>query len=257
MSNSGQQNWIAQVISSIGEVVKQADSNTKLLAVILIAGIFFLTFIAASGAEGTLRYIVVIAAVIIVLFGLYLAGSLEKTRLVQGNYYKTVISSSRKQQSKTFDAFISAPMDTSLDGSGNVIGRDQIMKIKTNLERACDFQSIFYAAAEKTRKTDFDLNSAALSKNYEFLAKSKRHIFIFPERKPSSTLVEVGMALALGIPSIWFVKSNVKLPFLLEQAWQSSSTVNSYLPKILVHRYTDTEDIIRFIYDKRNDLTSM
>jgi hypothetical protein len=203
----------------------------------------------------SLRYVVVIAAVVIVLFGLYLAGSLEKTRVVQGNYYKTYIKTSRDKQKKKYDAFISAPMETSLDDSGNVSGRKQIMKIKRYLEDVCGFENIFYAASDKTSKDDFDVNSVALSENYEKLAESKRHIFIFPERKPASTLVEVGMALALGLPSYWFVKRDVKLPFLLEQAWQNSRKT-SYLPRIQVHRYSDIDDILRFISDRREDICS-
>ena len=81
---------------------------------------------------------------------------------------------------------------------------------------------------------------------------TKGHIFFYPERKPASTLVEVGMALALGLPSVWFVKEGVKLPFLLRQAWQHSNR-SSELPRIVVHRYRDLDEISLFISDRKDN----
>ena len=243
---------INRLFSGIANVVKQADSTTKLFAIALLAGIAFLTVLAANETHGAFRLVVVGAALVIVLVTLVLASSLEKIRIVQGNIiYGTTISFLRQPSNKDYDAFISAPMETSLDGNGNVIGRDQIMDIRRHLEDVCRFNNIFYASADKTSKKDFDTNSVALSENFQALKTSRRHIFVFPESKPSSTLVEVGVALALGIPSFWFVKKGVKLPFLLEQAWQNSSLA-SELPKIVVHRYASTDDILRFISDHRD-----
>lgn len=248
-----EKNWISQIFSGIAEVVKQADSTTKLLATIILAAITFLTILALNGVEGYFQFLVVGAAIVIVLFGLYIASSLEKLRIVQGNQVvNSSIASSRKKAEKHYDVFISAPMETSLDHDGNVSGRAKVMDIKRHLEVVYKFENIFYASSDKVSKTEFDNNSVALSQNFKILLSSRKYIFIYPEKKPSSTLVEVGMALALGIPNIWFVKEGVELPFLLRQAWQSSSA-GSELPKIAVHRYSNFDSILAFISD-RSDL---
>ena len=178
--------------------------------------------------------------------------SLEKLRIYRGNeVHEKNISKARK----AYDVFISAPMESSLDHNKRVLGRDQIMQIKRELEDICRFQNIFYAGAQITSESEFDSNSIALSENLKILMNSERYVFVYPEKKPSSTLVEIGIVLALKLPSLWLVKESVELPFLLRQAMQNLS-IESELPKIIVQRYSNTDDILRFIRHRRNSLFS-
>ena len=249
----GKDNWLISIYKGIGGVIKQADTTTKLIGLILLASLSFLTVVAINETVGATRILVIVSIVIITLSSLIIAGSLEKLRIVQGSLVKkTSISIFGDNKKKKRDAFISAPMDSSLDQDQKVTGRSQIMRIKRELEDICRMQNIFYAGSEITSEEEFDPTATALSENFEKLIDSKGHIFFYPERKPASTLVEVGMALALGLPSVWFVKEGVRLPFLLRQAWQNSNR-SSELPKIIVHRYNDMSDISSFISDRKEN----
>lgn len=243
--------WISQVFEGIAKVVKQSDSTTKLLAAIFLGGMVSLTVLAFNGVEGNSKIVVVVVGAIVTLFALAMVGSIEKLRIVQGSVVKrSKISSSITKKRSDYDIFISAPMETSLDGQGNVTGRDQILRIRREIENVCDLYNIFYAAAEKNNEKLFD--RVALSDNFQTLLKSQRHIFVFPEKKAASTLVEVGMALALGKPSLWLVQEGVKLPFLLREAWEKLDE-ETELPKITAYRYKSTDDILKIIADEKDD----
>lgn len=69
------------------------------------------------------------------------------------------------------------------------------------------------------------------------LELSKRFIMVLPDRIYSSALVEAGYALALNIPSVYFIKERVHLPSSLQEVCQNTK-------KVKIYKYEDFDDII-------------
>ena len=62
----------------------------------------------------------------------------------------------------------------------------------------------------------------AIMQDFGALEASAVFIMIFPGSVNSSVIVEAGYALALGKPSIYFVKDKKELPFMLREVAQIS-----------------------------------
>ena len=69
------------------------------------------------------------------------------------------------------------------------------------------------------------------------LELSKRFIMVLPDKIYSSALVESGYALALDIPSVYFIKERVHLPSALQDICQNTK-------KVKIFKYEDFDDII-------------
>ena len=61
----------------------------------------------------------------------------------------------------------------------------------------------------------------SLSEDLEALRRSKYFMLVYPERIVSSVLFEAGLAVALGKPSVYFIRDRRNLPFLMKQAEQA------------------------------------
>jgi hypothetical protein len=116
------------------------------------------------------------------------------------------------------DVFISCPM-TSLPEDGYAKMRKTIEAL-TDAINARGFSA--YSAVRRILTVDsVDPETIAAEQDLPALTQSRNFIMIYPAKILSSCLLEAGYALVAGIPSLYFVKSDDDLPYLLRGAVES------------------------------------
>jgi hypothetical protein len=116
------------------------------------------------------------------------------------------------------DVFISCPM-TSLPDDGYAKMRKTIEGL-TDAMNARGFTA--YSAVRRILTKDHvDPETIAAEQDLPALTTSRNFLMIYPGKILSSCLLEAGYALVAGIPSIYFVKSDDDLPYLLRGAVES------------------------------------
>ena len=99
--------------------------------------------------------------------------------------------------------------------------RTQALTIEKWLQDYCGLRSVFYAGHNLKTKQEFEAEDVSLSEDLEALRRSKYFMLVYPERIVSSVLFEAGLAVALGKPSVYFIRDRRNLPFLMKQAEQA------------------------------------
>jgi hypothetical protein len=105
------------------------------------------------------------------------------------------------------------------------------------------FREVYYAGEHYDSPEIFDPENIAFKQDLGRLSNSKRFMMIFPAPLVSSTLVEAGYALALGIPSHYFVRRKDDLPYMLRKASEADKNIDIYEFKdfgrlrLLIERY--------------------
>lgn len=140
------------------------------------------------------------------------------------------------------DIFISAPMAAYGDDGEVKRHREAILEIKEALRQCCGMDDAFYAGLDISASEQFESEDIAFRKNWKALRESARFVMIWPEKLPSSSLVEAGMAIALGKDCVFFVRDDKHLPFLLRGAPGASRYDG--LPSVKVYEYEDFDDIV-------------
>lgn len=141
-----------------------------------------------------------------------------------------------------WDVFLAAPMAAL--ASEYEQHRSDAMEIVRGLgELGC--RRIYYAGIDRRTTDDFEEHSAALALNHRALQRSRIFILLHPARTQSSTLVEAGIALNLGIPFFLFARDYADLPFLL----QGRNT-----PNLVASTYRSAADVISFLQGHRSIL---
>jgi len=99
--------------------------------------------------------------------------------------------------------------------------RNQALRIEKWLQDYCGFRSLFYAGHNLETKEKFEAEDFSLSEDLQALRRSKYFMLVYPERIVSSVLFEAGLAIALGKPSVYFIRDRSSLPFLMKMAEQA------------------------------------
>lgn len=116
------------------------------------------------------------------------------------------------------DVFISCPM-TSLPEDGYAKMRETIETLSDAMN-AKGFTA--YSAIRRiTLQGNVDPEAIAAENDLPALRASRNFLMIYPGKILSSCLLEAGYALVAGIPSVYFVKSDDDLPYLLRGAVES------------------------------------
>lgn len=139
-----------------------------------------------------------------------------------------------------YDVFIASPMASVASEEDYAKHRNKVLEIEKALMAHCNFRSIFSASRNLPTKADFDANDVALVDDLRAIRESRYFMLLHPERSMSSTVLEAGVALAYGRPSVYFVRSRADLPFLMMQAEQA-------LPGVKIHEYASVADILKLI----------
>jgi pimeloyl-ACP methyl ester carboxylesterase len=99
--------------------------------------------------------------------------------------------------------------------------RNEALAIEKWLREHCGFRSVFYAGQDLKTKKEFEAEDFSLSNDLTELRASKYFMLVYPEKIASSVLFEAGLALALGKPSVYFIRDRRDLPFLMKKAEQA------------------------------------
>ncbi len=99
--------------------------------------------------------------------------------------------------------------------------RNQALKIEKWLQDYCRFRSVFYAGRNLETKDKFEAEDFSLSEDLEALRRSKYFMLVYPDKIVSSVLFEAGLAVALGKPSVYFIRGRSSVPFLMRKAEQA------------------------------------
>ena len=236
---------------NLSKIIASLNTTTQLLGLSLLLSNSILSYIAVN-SEGNIQIVLIVLIGIISLVVLFIAAYLERLRLLKEESSEFCSSSSKKNDRKDitsvsrvhqdYDLFIAAPMASYRNDRNRIEQREDILKIKGAFTSYCGFTKVFYAGENITTQHEFDEGFRALRKNFKILRRSHRFVMIFPEKLPSSTLVETGMALALGKKNVWFVRQGVDLPYILRRGGGASEKDD--LPMIQIYDYRDTQDII-------------
>jgi hypothetical protein len=136
---------------------------------------------------------------------------------------------------RTFDVFLATPMATADSYKRD---RELVLDLKSALERAN--LTVFYAGDDIARMQDFDTQDIAYATNWDSIQASRQLVLYLLHEptspKPSSIWVEVGMALALGLPCTFFVPSLSCLPYVVQRAFDEPGTRKKLVD---VHTFED------------------
>ena len=99
--------------------------------------------------------------------------------------------------------------------------RSQGLKIEKWLQDFCGFRAVFYAGRDLETKEKFEAEDFSLNHDLDALRRSKYFMLVYPEKLVSSVLFEAGLAVALGKPSVYFIRDRSSLPFLMKKAEQA------------------------------------
>jgi hypothetical protein len=141
-----------------------------------------------------------------------------------------------------YDLFVSAPM-ASQDDAARKTYNDRIKAIVDKIKAETQF-SAYFAGYEHDATSDDDIPELALKHNVRRMRASKLYMFVYTQYEPTSAFIELGMALALCKPSIWFVKKGVRQPYLM-RGYQAGGREG--LPQIKVYEIDDLEEIAQYV----------
>jgi hypothetical protein len=132
----------------------------------------------------------------------------------------------RKRRHK-YDLFVSAPLAALPDDDQLRRQRDDVAKLVELAERQFGF-NVYWAARNIRSRADFEAADLSAKRDVDALLDSRYFIMVYPSKIVSSVLFEAGIALRCCLTSIYFVRSNDDLPFLMTQASQAFSNVRTY-----------------------------
>jgi nucleoside 2-deoxyribosyltransferase len=137
------------------------------------------------------------------------------------------------------DLFISIPMASLTGQIVYAKHRELAISITREVEASFDFQRVYCAAKEIKSPDDMDMEDESAEKDLNALGASKHFLLIYPEKLVSSCLVEAGYALALDIPSTYFVRNPDDLPYMLRKAAE--------VYRVRLHTYKNNDHLLQVI----------
>lgn len=126
-----------------------------------------------------------------------------------------------------YDIFLAAPISSFSSASKYTEDRSNILQLINIVERKVG--TVFYAGRNLPDKDHIDADEEVKA-DFEAIKNASCFIMCYPEKSPSSVLVEAGYALALNKFSIYFVRNIADLPFLLQFAVRVYQNVKAYEP---------------------------
>jgi hypothetical protein len=143
------------------------------------------------------------------------------------------------QRVKLYDLFISMPMTSYTDSGAYEESRGLVLSVIGELD-ACHGKHNIYCDAQRIaciEDTDTEQDSAET--DLDALRRSKHFLLIYPQKVPSSCMVEAGYALALGIPSTYLVCNQDDLPYMLREVDQVHT--------VRMYKYRGKDDLLKIV----------
>jgi hypothetical protein len=154
--------------------------------------------------------------------------------LVSARVTRTKQQPKQGQSTVRKSVFVASPM--SVPTGTYKESRNLALDLVTVLRNRCNFE-VYYAGEELPTVEDFDAADLAYEINLKALKESSHFILLWEgppkdnarkrEARPktvSSIWVEAGMALAMRMPSTYFVPDLTALPYILQQASKQNSS---------------------------------
>jgi hypothetical protein len=139
----------------------------------------------------------------------------------------------------TYDVFVAAVMAGHKGDPEYQKSREAVLSLIEVLKKRCGFTSVFYAGESIPTTKKFDPKILALQLDLQAMRESKNFILYYPEKIASSVLYEAGWALTLGKPSIYIIRDDDGLPFLLNDAAQAFKE-----QRVRIFKFPDTESML-------------
>ena len=119
-----------------------------------------------------------------------------------------------------YDFFISTPMSSFKSDNEYQEHRKIIIELINYLKSNTKYNCIYFSGETLSNQDEFLPPDQAVRRDFGALEASRIFVLIFPGQLNSSVIVEAGYALALGKPSIYFIKDRHDLPFMLREVTQ-------------------------------------
>jgi hypothetical protein len=119
--------------------------------------------------------------------------------------------------------------------------RSEILQVLDVLESKCGLKC-YFAGRTRPNITDVDAVDIGVGNDLRALKDSRNYMLVYPRTIVSSVLVEAGMAIVLGKPSVYFVGHDAKLPFVLQGA---GTGVHVDYPKARIYHYEKPLSLLR------------
>lgn len=137
---------------------------------------------------------------------------------------RTALEAERKASKPKYDVFLSCPMASFKDDGEYQPFRAELLKVISAL-RDCGL-SVFCALEEIDSMSKFDTHGISTHDDIEIMDLSGTFVMIYPQKLATSALFEAGYALALGRPSLYFVRDEQHLPYLMQRLPEAVTNVS-------------------------------
>jgi hypothetical protein len=154
--------------------------------------------------------------------------------------------SRKKPPAFTHDVFLSSPMAAYANDDEYKRDREAVFRIIEAMRTACGY-NVSYAGHDIHSLSDFDAPDISIAADLDALDNSRLFIMLYPRKLVSSVLVEAGIAMARGKPSVYFIRHRDDLPYLLRYPEQAPTSVKIYEAET-------TDEIINLIKRNKKDL---
>ena len=158
-----------------------------------------------------------------------------------------------------YDVFIASPMASATTVSGKDEAyraeRSAAVQLGEALSDYCGFSHIYYAGATIESTDAFESPTLSIEANVDALQTSRFFVLLAlePPTMPSGIYVEAGMALALAIPSVYFVPDATHLPWMLRTIGEHNSP---RLPRVSIEPVGSIREAIGRVRRHRSALFS-
>ncbi|HZR01965.1 MAG TPA: toll/interleukin-1 receptor domain-containing protein [Burkholderiales bacterium] len=137
---------------------------------------------------------------------------------------RAALETERKALKPKYDVFLSCPMASFKDDGEYQPFRAEVLKVIQAL-RDCGL-SVFCALEGIDSMNQFDTHGISTHDDIEIMDHSGSFVMIYPQKLATSALFEAGYALALGRPSLYFVRNEQDLPYLMQRLPEAVTNVS-------------------------------
>ena len=137
---------------------------------------------------------------------------------------RDALEAERKALQPKYDVFLSVPMASFKDDSEYQPFRAEVLKVIHAL-RECGL-SVFCALEPIDSMEKFDTHGISTQEDIDVLEHSGSFVMLYPQKLATSALFEAGYALAMGRPSLFFVRDEEDLPYLMQRLPEAFTNVS-------------------------------
>lgn len=144
-----------------------------------------------------------------------------------------------KMPRRGYDIFFAVPM-AAVPAQQYATHQADAQRVVRTIRKECKLPRVFYPGEQIASPAEFDPPDVAVRRGLVAITKSRIFMMLYTHDVPSSVLVEAGFALALRIPSVYFVRKGLSLPFLLTAAQQA-------FPDVKMYDFSDIDAVVKHL----------